>query len=232
MMTFRPLTPEDLRQLPPKEHWGEPLYECTIEPDREAAERFLAALDPDASQFTFQTFDDNVDRATEYKLKHGHADWTLTRVLHGSLDRHWDTLCRLNAAGAGIYVTINATDFKGRKEENVVRIRSLFIDLDKGEPLPKLHAEPHIIVESSRLKWHVYWLVKDCKLDAFTALQERLIRAYGSDNVHDLPRVLRLPGFVHRKVKDGVWSMPFRSRLIDASERATRPRLSSTPCHE
>jgi hypothetical protein len=191
-----------------------------IRPDRGEAERFLTALDPTTLNFTFQTFDDNVDRATEYNLKHDHPDWTLTRVLHGSLDRHWDTLCQLNAAGAGIFVTINETDFKGRKEKNVVRVRSLFIDLDKGEPLPKLHAEPHIIVESSPFKWHVYWLVKDCKLDQFEALQRRLIHAYGSDNVHDLSRVLRVPGFIHRKVKDEMWSARFLSRLVDARERA------------
>jgi putative DNA primase/helicase len=118
-------------------------------------------------------------------------------------------------------VTINETNLKGRTAADVVRARALFVDLDKGEPLPeKFHAEPHIIVESSRSKWHVYWLVRDCPLDQFSALQKRLTRAYGSDpKVKDLSRVLRLPGFVHRKVKDGVWSLPFRSRLVEADDR-------------
>lgn len=190
-----------------------------IRPDRDIAERFLTALDPTTINFTFQTFDDNADRRKKC-LEAGQLD-PFTRVLHGSLERHWDELCHLNAAGAGIYVTVNETDFNGRKEENVVRVRSLFIDLDKGEPLPeKFHAEPHIIVESSPFKWHCYWLVRDCALNEFKALQQRLIRAYGSDNVHDLPRVLRVPGFIHRKVKDEMWSARFLSRLVDARERA------------
>jgi hypothetical protein len=41
-LAFRPLTDEERKWRPPK-------------PDREDAERFLAALDPGATQFTFQT---------------------------------------------------------------------------------------------------------------------------------------------------------------------------------
>jgi putative DNA primase/helicase len=208
-MTFRPLTQEGLQRLPPREEW-ETLGEWTLEPDREAAERFLSVLDPTTLNFTFQTFDDNEDC----------KDQGLVKILHGSLAQHWDTLCRLNDAGAGIFVTINATDFKGRSATNVVRVRAAFVDIDDGRPLPtKFHIEPHIIVESSRGKWHVYWLVRDCPLDQFTALQERLIRAYGSDvKPKDLPRVLRLPGFFHAKVKKGVRSLPFRSDLVEARE--------------
>jgi hypothetical protein len=208
-MTFRPLTQEDLQQLPPKEKW-ESLGEWTIEPGREAAERFLSALDPTTLNFTFQTFDDNAVR----------KDKTLAQILHGSLDRHWDTLCRLNAAGAGIFITINETNLRGRAAPDIVRVRALFVDLDDGRPLPaKFHVEPHIIVESSRDKYHVYWKIEDCALDQFTALQERLIRAYDSDGKpKDLPRVLRLPGFIHQKVKDGVRSLPFRSDLVEARD--------------
>jgi hypothetical protein len=210
-MEFRPLTEEDLLRLPPREQWGEPHYEITLEPDREAAERFLSVLDPTTLNFTFQTYDDNEDR----------KDKGLAQILHGSLAQHWDTLCRLNAAGASICVTINATDFKGRGPSNIVRVRAVFIDIDDGRPLPaKFHVEPHIIVESSRGKWHVYWLVRDCPLDQFTALQTRLIRAYGSDvKPKDLPRVLRVPGFFHAKVEKGVRKLPFRSDLVEARER-------------
>jgi hypothetical protein len=163
-----------------------------VVPDREEAARFLAALDPDAVAWTFQTFDDDANRKSK----------DLVRILHGSLARHWDELCLLQAWGAGIFVCINETDFKGRSAANIVRVRVLFIDLD-GAPLPeKFHAEPHIICESSPGRWHVYWLVKDCTLDAFGPLQRRLARMYGSDpSVHDLPRVMRVPGFVHQKVE-------------------------------
>jgi hypothetical protein len=59
--------------------------------------------------------------------------------------------------------------------------------------------------------------VEGCTIDQFRTLQERLIRAYGSDAaVKDPSRVLRLPGFIHQKVKKGVRSPPFRTRLVEA----------------
>jgi len=190
-----------------------------VEHNREEAVRYLTALDPSAAvtnlanhvAWTFQTFDDNADRKS-LKLAH---------ILHGSLDQRWNELCRLNVQGAGIFVTVNETDGKGRSAANIVRVRAVFVDLDKGEPLPeKFHAEPHIIVESSRSKWHVYWRVEGCTIDQFRTLQERLIRAYGSDAaVKDPSRVLRLPGFIHQKVKKGVRSPPFRSHLDGAHDR-------------
>jgi putative DNA primase/helicase len=208
-MTFRSLAEADRQQLPPRDQWGEG-EKITLMPDRDAAGRFLAALDPAASQFTFQTFDDDADRRSR----------DLARILHGSLNQHWGELCRLSASGAGVFVTINETNGRGRTAADVTRVRALFVDLDEVAALPeKFHAEPHIISESSRGKWHAYWLVRDCSPGEFGPLQQRLIRAYGSDpKVKDLSRVLRVPGFVHQKVKDGAWSMPFRSRLVEAHD--------------
>jgi putative DNA primase/helicase len=203
MMTFRSTT-----ELPPRDQWILVGEFTRIKPDREEAERFLAALDPSATTWTFQVFDDNADRKS-LKLAH---------ILHGSLDRCWAELCQLSAAGAGIFVCVNETDGKGRSAANIVRVRACFVDLDKGEPLPaKFHVEPHIIVESSRSKWHVYWRVEGCTIDQFRTLQERLIQFYKSDAaVKDPSRVLRLPGFIHQKVKKGVRSTPFRTRLVEA----------------
>jgi hypothetical protein len=131
------------------------------EPDREEAERFLAALDPKATRFTFQVFDDDKERAKKYKAEHkGKSDPELTRIVHGTIARRWSDLVDLNGRGCGIYITVNETDFEGRTEKNIKRVRALFVDLD-GTPLPaEYHARPHIIVESSPGRYHVYWLVK------------------------------------------------------------------------
>jgi hypothetical protein len=97
---------------------------------------------------------------------------------------------------------VNFGDQKGRKEANVQGVRAVFLDLD-GAPLqPVLDAgvEPHAIVESSPGKWHVYWQVTGCALDQFKPAQIALAKKFGGDlNVNDLPRVLRVPGFVHQK---------------------------------
>ena len=126
----------------------------------------------------------------------------MARVLHGPLSQHWDELVRLNNRGAGIYVTVNETDGLGRSAENIIRIRSQFVDLD-GAPLqPVLEAEPksHMVVETSPGKWHAYWLMAGVELTEFAGIQKRLAQTFNSDPaVHDLPRVMRLPGFYHRK---------------------------------
>jgi hypothetical protein len=174
----------------------------SLAPDRNEAARFLALLDAAATRFTFQTFDDNKDR----------RDKTLARVLHGSLDQHWATLARLNSLGAGIFVTINETDFKGRTAANIVRVRALFLDCD-GAPLPQDGPRRHIAVESSTGRFHAYWKPNGIALADFGQMQKLIARRWhGDQSVNDLCRVMRLPGFVHRKGE------PFLTRILEERE--------------
>jgi len=70
-------------------------------------------------------------------------------------------------------------------------------------------------VETSRNRWHAYWRVSDCTLADFTPLQKALASRFAGDAiVHDLARVMRLPGFDHRKED------PFRSHLIALCDKA------------
>jgi hypothetical protein len=144
-------------------------------PDRHEAERFLTALDPSAdARFTFQTFDDSKERR-ECRKKTGEQD-PFANIRHGTLAQHWKELVKLNAAGAGIFVCVNASDLKGRKKKNVVRIRANYIDLD-GAPLDPVHAAklpPHVITETSPGRFHAYWRVADEPLEEFTPLQKAL----------------------------------------------------------
>jgi hypothetical protein len=172
----------------------------------ETAARFLHMLDP-AHCFTFQTF---ADRGNEPVA-------SLARVLHGSFAEHTNELVALNEEGAGIFVMVNAGDGvirSGHKTcrtgANVVRIRSLFVDLDGAPIAPALSSAlpPDWIVQSSRDRWHAYWMVDDCPLDGFGPAQAALaLRFEGDPSVKDLPRVMRVPGFLHRKGE------PFLSEL-------------------
>src|SRR5690242_17564050 len=90
--------------------------------DKEMASRFLAGLDPNATRFTFQLFSDTGSGGAQ--------------VFHGTLDEVWPRVLALNTPeqGAGVFVTIAETDFKGRKVDNIVRSRALFADADgKGQ---------------------------------------------------------------------------------------------------
>ena len=158
-------------------------------------ERFLQALAPGETQFTFQAFADRKDATDEERRR-------ITRIRHGTLDRHWNELQRLNEAGAGIFIAVNQTDGCGRKKANIIGIRCVVIDLD-GTPLPRrrdLPLAPHIGVCTSPGRYHLYWRVQGVPLDAFKPIQRALAARYSSDpDVCDLPRVMRLPGFFHRK---------------------------------
>ena len=163
-------------------------------PDFEEAQAFLDLLDKNAQFWTFQTFDDDADRKAQ----------SLARVLHGTLEDHFDTLAALQKRGAGVFVTINETDGKGRGKGNIISVRAQYIDLDGADLRPvRDWLEPDIICATSPGRWHAYWLVRDTPLEKFSAVQKYLIRAFDADNVHDLPRVMRLPGFLHQKKDSG-----------------------------
>lgn len=169
---------------------------------------------------TFQTFDDNADR----------KDKALARQFHGTLDEHAHALHALNEQGAGVYVTVNATDGKGRTKANITAVRALFVDFDTPDDsrpsrLLGLPVPPSCIVESSQGKHHAYWVVDGIGLDEFSDYQKRLIAYFTAQGdspdkaVHDLPRVMRLPDFIHAKVKDGVARPRFVSRVVHTGDK-------------
>jgi RecA-family ATPase len=172
--------------------------------DREDAQTFLQYLDPDTDEFTFQTFTD-VEETRKTFL--GKRSDPLARTLHGTLDQHWTTLAALSRSGAGVFVAINRTTLHGpRTAENITGIRSYFSDFDGTQPdvikanLSLLGIKPHLVVQTSTGKWHVYWFVDGASLADFGPTQEKLSQLMGSDGaVKDLPRVMRLPGFSHQK---------------------------------
>ena len=182
--------------------------------DLACASRFLELLD-DAGGFTFQTFLDS-DRFRDSDVGIRSAA-ECPRVLHGSLDQHARQLTALNEQGAGIFVMVNAGDGvvhaganSCRATPSVIQVRALFLDLDGAPLAPVLISAlaPDWVVQSSPGRWHAYWKVEDCPLDAFSAAQTALAGKYeGDSSVKDLPRVMRVPGFVHRKAD------PFTSEL-------------------
>ena len=167
-------------------------------PNLDEANRFIEFLAGGGS-VTFQTFDDR---------KKGRP---LSKVLHGQLARHMAQLEKLNDQGAGVFVMVNAGDLKGRKTANVQQVRAAFVDLDGAplEPVEQALLQPHLTVESSHGRYHGYWKVEGIALPEFRQIQEVLAYRFKADpTVKDLPRVMRLPGFWHRKGE------PFLSRII------------------
>ena len=166
-----------------------------LSPDLAAAHDFLKRLDPTTDTFCFQTFD---DCKTPGHVKRRH----LARTLNGTLEQHADELSRLSSQGAGVFVTVQATDGNGRRDGNITRIRAVYQEADApGAKVPPLAA--NIEVESSPGKFHRYWLITPetaPDADGFAGVMGRLVQDWDSDpNAKDIARVLRLPGFAHQK---------------------------------
>lgn len=182
-----------------------------LAPDLHAAATFLNLLDRQGV-FTFQTIDDNKDR----------HDGRLSRVLHGTLTEHATNLAIRNAGGAGIFVMVNEGNgvaLEGNKtcrtNKNVVRVRSIFVDLDGAplDPVISLPEQPSVVVESSPGRWHAYWHGVPCPLADFAEAQTSLATQFGGDHsVKDLARVMRLPGFWHQKGE------PYLTRIVNVAE--------------
>lgn len=176
--------------------------------------------------FTFQTFSDRQE--TWHRRSNGQLYDPLARVYHGTLQQNERKLIRANEQGAGVFVMVNAGDGNGRAAKNVARVRALFVDCD-GAPLPlSTPLEPHLKVQSSPGRWHLYWLVYGLRLDDFAPMQGALAELYGTDPaVVDLPRVMRLPGFHHLK------GDPVTVQLVEAKTHAPYVRselLEAWPC--
>lgn len=152
-----------------------------------------------SGQNTFQVFDDAKRKRRE-----------LSKIYHTYNQLNLDAK---NDKGAGIFLTINETDGKGRSKENIIKVRAVFADLD-GAPLdPVLKYHPSIVVESSPGRFHAYWLTNDVPLDNFTMIQKAIVDKFGSDpKVSDLPHVMRVPGYYHCKEE------PVLCRILYTSE--------------
>jgi hypothetical protein len=144
----------------------------------------------------------------------------------GTLDEHAAWLAAENAAGRNVFAVVNAG---GQTGKEIVRVRAVFADLD-GSPLGPILAcalQPHIVVASSPGKWHVYWIVDGLPLAQFAGVQRAIAARFGSDaTVADLPRLMRLPGFMHLKGE------PFLSRierLHDAPDYSAAQLLAEFP---
>lgn len=149
----------------------------------------LLSLGNEGEVFHFQTFDDLKDTKRV----------GLIRVLVGTLDQHFDELLNLNNKGAGIFVCVNKIENSLKRDsKSVSKIRSVFADKDDGN-FGSFPIEPSILVQTKNGQ-HAYWLTDEVSRDNFTEIQKSIINKLKTDiSIHDLPRVMRLPGFYHRK---------------------------------
>jgi hypothetical protein len=182
------------------------------------AETFLNFLDKHANRFHFRVLPDNADASVRPQTKHSSIA-NVERVLRRDNEE----------GGAGIFVTVNATDGEGVGGKNIVEARVLFVDLDGAplEPVKECGLPPHCVVETSPGKYHAYWkLAPDADLDVYEAvLMGMALKFHGDTNVCDRARILRVPGFKHQKGE------PFVSRIVHLDEAAEPITLEEATEH-
>jgi hypothetical protein len=131
------------------------------------------------------------------------------RASAASSPKYLAWLRHLNAAGNDIYVSMNTfVSPKGRRtERNVHAVRHIYADFDSGglDALGALRQRQDLppisyVVHSSAGKFQVIWNVQSFDLSYAKRLLCHLAYTLGADQaVHDLNRVLRLPGFFNFK---------------------------------
>lgn len=175
-------------------------------PDAHTA-AFLTLLDPSQDKFCFRTFADPKD-----------SDGSACHF-DGTIEVHKSRLSKLNSSSAGVFVVVNSG---GHRDADITKIRAVFADTD-GAPLdPILTAlKPHMVVETSPGRWHVYWLVStDFPVRKFKRVQSAIAKKFGCDTaVCNTSRVMRLPGFDHCK------QQPFPVRFTKIDSKLKRYNL-------
>lgn len=185
-------------------------------PDLNAAKRHLELLagTPDPV-VAWQVFDDSK------------RDSSLAAGFHGTLQEVLPRLRTAQRSGCGIYIAVNQTDGKGRRQENMRRARALFLDLD-GAPLPGFDdwpVSPDLIICSSATdgvaKYQCWWFIKPTKdWDKWQRMQKALALKYGGDLKCTLTtQVGRCAGFFHLKRRDRPWRVEIDMDLVYKDEK-------------
>lgn len=178
----------------------QPIPTGLLVPDLEMAKRWIWGLHGDGP-FWMQTFPEGVAKKKCFPI-----------------DKFvvWEEFVRVatkeNLNGAAICVAINRLSKQGRANKYARKIIVCVVDVDTvGAPPPNIGFNPHFIIESSKGKYHYYWLVKNCPVTHYRTVQKRLIELCpGADHKICFPAVvMRVPGFWHLK------NEPFMTRIVE-----------------
>ncbi|WP_141211430.1 phage/plasmid primase, P4 family [Rhodoferax sp. TH121] len=129
----------------------------------------------------------------------------VSRFLYGSYTGSKLELEQANLGGARVTFLPQITDGKGAKAKNVIKINSVFIDIDNDfeRSLKKLSNSkfpPDVVVSTSKNRGLVMWLVKNCPLEDFPRVQKALAKFVGGDLSRTSPAsTVRLAGSLHHK---------------------------------
>lgn len=107
-----------------------------------------------------------------------------------------------NEANRGIFFVVNSG---GNSDRKINKINAQFFECDtlsleeQLENISKFPLEPSIIVQTKK-SLHVYFLIKNGKVEKFRGIQKKLAKHFNGDgSCINESRVMRVPGFYHCK---------------------------------
>ncbi len=202
--------------------------------------------------------DENVAILAVQRGEEGQVHQRIISAATASADRYQAWLRRLNARGHDIFIGMNPIrdGTRRRYKADIAQVRRLQLDLDSNGPdsLRRVLADatagrlpaPAIVVRSSKDHYQVLWhTTEGWTPDQAEDTMARLAQRYDGDNVNDVARCMRLPGF--RNKKEGrddaavTWTdyaggpvrpeqfahLPPAAERQRARERAHRPKAGS-----
>jgi hypothetical protein len=146
--------------------------------------------------------------------KHFHEGYDLTQ------DQILVQLHLQNQQNYGVFFCVNEIDReqdpqRQRTSKMLKSIRAVWADDDevREEPRTDFPISPNIVIETSKGKFHYYWLTTTKEIEQWGKVMNCIAFTYNTDgNAKDLVRVLRVPGFLHNKHE------PFKSIAYLGSE--------------
>lgn len=205
----------------------------TLSPE-EQCRRFVELVNPDGPRcFRILSPKSSGEKGLAFNEVFAPRQWQINQ--NGSTV--YDSLNAWNERGRAVYMTVNKVDkgfakdngWKGVSNDNITAVNALFLDFDNPEAISlddikSMEVVPSIVVETSPGKFHCYWLLKsndEIATGEFkqvqTALQAKFNALKPDKKVKDLPRIMRVPGFIHSpklNANDG----RFMSRLVWAND--------------
>ena len=112
------------------------------------------------------------------------------------------TLINHNEQNRGVFFVVN---YGGHDDGSITRINAQFVEMDElsfeeqQKAVDEFPLPPSMIIKT-RKSLHVYWFVKNAKVDRFRSIQKQLAEHFHGDPMCvNESRVMRLPGFNHCK---------------------------------
>ena len=165
-------------------------------------------MQPELTQAFIHALTGNAENPVDWRAIHDRDKGEQGVNLRGTFTEVWQQLQDYNSKGWGIFTCINAFNGQGQTLNCISHIRTHVVDLDDAlsshasyEQASNSVLPPHVAVQSSPNKFHLYWFVEPYTgNDFYTTHQRKFAQLYNGDKVIiDPTRVMRVPGFNHCK---------------------------------